>query len=178
LTADEPAPTHVKTLTALGQALRTADGGIVSSSSITYFKRMGMPAEKTPLGYEVEPSRQWLADRADANRDTRSGQTKVSYQGKILRDELLKVNLEEKKFRLELMKSDYLKVAEVKRREVERLTTLKHGILNLPRSMSAQLVNLSSRREIENIMGRACRKLLVNWVQMGRVDVKDDELEV
>ena len=153
-----------------------------SVTSLVYYKRKGAPIDKTKRGYNVEAVTEWMRTRlrrkADApirrqERPAGNGNAEdVADEGLdpdelYIRERALKTQAqrEREQLKYEIESGNYIPLEEVKKRDIERIATVKTGLMALPRRLAQELMGLNAN-QIEVMLKTRFRELLERFAKM------------
>jgi hypothetical protein len=150
----------VKTRGEVAQALD------VSLQSIATYVAEGAP-KKGPKGYDVDAFIRWRAENKAPLRGPEDGQEKTGDLARLLKAQAdeREIKASHADLRLSIDRGEYLPIAEVKERDIARITMVKRGLLAFERSLSPRLVGLG-QLQISVIIRKAVRDLLEKFSKM------------
>jgi phage terminase Nu1 subunit (DNA packaging protein) len=145
----------------------------VSPATLFRWRAQGMPMGKAQPGYSIDKARRWIRKHAAQVKKKAEAKKNGGHDGErgrllTLKEELAEVALEERKYKLQLLRSSYRSEEESRRRDVARLHVLKRGLLNLPKAVAPDLLGLNKTRDFEAVLLRHVERLIRSWLEMSR----------
>lgn len=145
--------------------------------TLTRYQERGAPVKKTKKGYAVEPVLEWMRVNVRRKTDETTPGNAGNGSGPKTREEkarlaYLEAQAVEKKaagelreMKLQVQRGEFIPVEEVKRRDIERISVVRSGLLSLPRRLAQELVGLTAN-QMEVMLRTRFREILERFSRM------------